>query len=46
MIEQAQNYWPIKGWSSPLSGCAHYTCQLIPGGGSENFPDDLSPPPG
>lgn len=42
---QSQNYWPIKGWASPLSGYPHFSCVLIPNG-VETFPEDLPAPNG
>lgn len=40
---QAQNYWPIKGWSAPLSGTPHFACHLLPSNGCDIFPEDLPP---
>lgn len=43
---QSQSYWPLKGWSSPLSGLPHFTSVLLPPSGLEQFPKDLLPPLG
>jgi len=45
-IWQSQNYWPLKGWTIPISGAVHFASVLLPTYGTETFPDDMNPPPG
>lgn len=43
---QAQNYWPLKGWTAPISGGAHFSSCLLPPQGADLFPDELAAPSG